>query len=397
MTVPSDASPELQRASAVRPEWTRVVSAGEALGLESHTLLHAGPPFAPGEAPTAPIRNAAALCCVYEGWAQDLASAQRMILDGRVRLQPAQDRGAVTPLAAIISPRSTLVEVRDAGPSGLRCWSLLPSGPGPDLRFGALDPAILERLAYRDERLAALIGATLTKPVDLNAIAADGLQAQDDLHGSTAGATRALGRTLLARLPADSREAETLNGVLNASPLFFLTLWMAACRLVASAVEGVPDSQWITRVAGNGRRVGITLAGAPGCWITAQAAPPAGPRLPNVDSSVRACGVIGDSAIIDASGFGGAALAHAGPTRQALGDAAPADAGAIAREHLMHPHPHFRRFGIRIGLDARAVSRSGIAPLVVIGMIDEAGEKGLLGRGVYRPPLVLFEGGGRGR
>ncbi len=387
----SDANAALRLAAVVRPHWTRVVPAGVALGLESHTLLHAGPPFEVGEAPSTPILNAAALCCVHEGWAVDLPAAKALIEAGGVRLQPAQDRSAVTPLAAVISPRAALVEVQDAAQPARRCWSLLPSGPGPDLRFGAGDVAILPRLAYRDERLARLVAAALPEPIDLDAIATAGLEAQDDLHGSTSGATRALAGVMLARLAEDIAAADELRGVLDASPLFYLPLWMAACRLVAAAVEAVPGSPWVTRCAGNGRRIGVTLAGAPGRWITAPAEAPAGPRMARIDASVRTCGVIGDSAIIDASGFGGAALAHAEPTRQALGVYAPPEADAIAAMILARPHPRFQRFGLRIGLDATAVNAAGIAPVVVIGMIDAAGEQGLLGRGVYRPPLALFE------
>lgn len=385
---------ELARAAAVRPRWTRVVPAADALGLASHTLLHAGPPFEPGEAPSPPILNAASVCVVHEGWAPDLVAARQLILAGSVRLSPAQDHGAVTPLAAVISPRSALLEVQDAAAPTRRCWSLLPSGPGADLRFGATDPSILERLAFRDDWLAPLLGSLLADPIDLEVLAAEGLAEGDDLHGSTAGATRALGRVLLERLDPDSADATELRAVLDASPLFFLTFWMAACRLVAAATEGVPGSRWVTRLAGNGHRIGITVAGAPGHWTCVPATAPTGPRLPHVEATVRACGVIGDSAIIDVSGFGGAALARAEPTRRALGAFVPIDAEAAAGL-LAHPHPRFRGIGTRIGLDVMDVVLSRIAPVIVIGMIDAAGERGLLGRGVYRPPVALFEAAAR--
>ena len=44
----------------------------------------------------------------------------------------------------------------------------------------------------------------------------------------------------------------------------------------------------------------------------------------------------------------------------------------------------------RVGLDAARIVASGIAPLVTLGMIERTGAHGLLGRGVFRPPVALF-------
>src|SRR4051812_1766451 len=103
----------LARLCAVQPVWTAVRTAQEALGLPDSTLLHAGPPLDDPCRPPAPLLSSAVLCCLHEGWAKDESQAERLIASGRVALRPAQQYGAVTPLAAVISPRTALVEVAD--------------------------------------------------------------------------------------------------------------------------------------------------------------------------------------------------------------------------------------------------------------------------------------------
>src|SRR6185503_5679931 len=60
----------LQRMAAVRPQWTAVKSAREALGLEGRVLLHAGPPLQDPTRPPIPMLNSAVLSCLHEGWAR---------------------------------------------------------------------------------------------------------------------------------------------------------------------------------------------------------------------------------------------------------------------------------------------------------------------------------------
>src|SRR5580698_7679174 len=153
----------LQRLYSVRPQWTGVRSARDAVGLPGRTLLHAGPPFADPSRPSAPVLSSAVLCCLYEGWATSEENARQLIAERQVELAPAQSLGVVTPLAAVISPRTSLVEVADAHDPAHRTWSLLGSGAGPQIRFGTRDPAILDRLKWRDEILAPALAATLAQ------------------------------------------------------------------------------------------------------------------------------------------------------------------------------------------------------------------------------------------
>jgi hypothetical protein len=377
----------LARLYAVQPAWTAICTAREALCLPDFTLLHAGPPLAEPRQPCAPILASAVLCCLYEGWAEAL------IASGRVALRPAQEYGAVTPLASVISPRTTLVEVGDLNSASAlrRAWSLLGSGAGPQIRFGSRDPAILQRMAWRDGPLATGLSEALAQgPIALIELAAAGLAGGDDLHARTTAANAALCERLIPRLSAGPDGA--LATMLTGTPLFFLTLWMAACHLMLDAASDDgrdPASTLVVAFAGNGESVGIRLAGQPSRWFTAPAQPPAGPHL-NPALHAHALPVIGDSGAIDAAGFGGQALSFAPEISNALQPWLPTGWQALPAALLAGEHPGFAGLGLRIGLDAVAVAKHKLAPLAAIAMIDMAGQHGLLGRGLFIPSTELF-------
>lgn len=372
----------VQRLVVVRPIWCAVVQAAEAVGLQPYCLLHAGPPFADSTQPSAPILASAALCCIHEGWADDLASARSLILQGRVTLQPAQERDVVTPLAAVISPSTSLVEVSDAA-TGARCWSLLPSGAGPQIRFGTTDLAVLERLRFRDQQLAEALRPCLGREgIDLIALAQAGLRAGDDLHAQTAGATAALCRQLAA-FPAP----EVVIEVLECAPLFFLPLWMAACHLMLSATVGSAAESLVIGMGGNGQDMGIRLSGAPARWLTRAARRPDGPRL--TDTRALASPLLGDSGVIDAAGFGAQAWGQASAVHELMVPWLP-DGWEPALTCFAGSHPAFVEFGLRTALDAERAQALPCTPMIAVAMLDEQAELGLLGRGVCATDPALF-------
>ncbi|UCJ15947.1 oxalurate catabolism protein HpxZ [Pseudomonas sp. MM211] len=382
----SDLQPALEKLYAVRPVWQRVVSAAEAIGLADRTLLHAGPPFRLGEQPSAPILSSAVLCCLHEGWADSEAAAQYLITSGEVRLESAQDFNVVTPLAAVISPTTTLVEVVDAAGINPRpCWSILGSGRGPQIRFGTRQQAVIERLAWRDGELArALQSALAAGPIDLLPLAVIGLQRGDDLHSVTSGASRALQERLLPLLEG----ADEVERMLDETPLFFLTLWMAACHLLLDTLCDEPAARsLLVGLAGNGIEVGIRLAGDPTHWRTATAHTPQGPRLKMGDEPISP--MLGDSGVIDAAGFGAQAWHHAtGVAADMAGWLPGRPAGAPHWQ--VGQHPLFAPFGLGAAIDIERIDPRARLPNVAIAMLDARGEAGLLGRGVCQTPARLY-------
>lgn len=374
----------LDALAAVRPQWRAVARARDAVGLPERTLLHAGPPYQDPCRPPAPVLSSAILCCLYEGWADDEGQAERLIADGRIRLMSAQSFNVVTPLAAVISPRTSLVGIADANATGKRAWSLLSSGAGAQIRFGSRNRAVIERMHWRDDVLApGMRRALAADAVDLISLAQTGLDGGDDLHARATSASTALHRQLAPHLD------DAVAGMLGGSPLFFLTLWMAACHLVLSAAVHDPAlSTLVIALAGNGMETGIRLAGEPARWHTTPAVAPDGPRI-DPAIVVDAAPLTGDSGIIDAAGFGAQALDFAPEPASAFAPWLPD--GWRERQAALYRgvHPGFPR--LRMGLDAARVAASKTGPLAAIAMIGADGRAGLLGRGLYQAPVALFD------
>ena len=386
-------TPGLEALCGVRPMWTRLARADALFTCEGRWLLHAGPPYAHARVPPAPVLSSAVLACLYEGWAASEADAESMIARGEVRLESAQAHRCVTPLAALVSPSTTVIVVEDQHGAVAPAYAPLGTTGGPDLRFGTRDTGILARLRLRDTGQAQTLAAALSEPIDLFAIALDAVKGGDDLHNRTAAATRCLVQTVSTRLEGSTvprEHAARLIAALDSTPLFFLTFWMAAAKLILSAAESRAPASLVTCMAGNGEVFGVVLAGAPGRWVTMPTTAPQGPRMPGVPDEAQALGAIGDSAVIDALGFGGQALQFAPEPEAALRDYLPRNFREIPSAVLTARHPAFDDIDLRVGLDAARIVASGIAPLVTLGMVERTGARGLLGRGVFRPPVALF-------
>jgi hypothetical protein len=143
--------------------------------------------------------------------------------------------------------------------------------------------------------------------------------------------------------------------------------------------------------------MGIQLAGMPGRWFTAPAAPVSDALLREDSSSEDAALDIGDSAVIECVGLGGMALAAA-PAVAAFfgGDAAT----AAQRTELMAQICAARssRFalvarnnaGTPVGIDARLVAELGVTPQITTGVLHARDGRGQIGAGVAHQPSAPF-------
>jgi hypothetical protein len=377
----------LRQLLAARPQLQRVVTAAEVLGLAPHELLHAGPPLRDASQPPAVLLSSAVVTCLHEDWAPDQTAARALVQSGALRWYPAQDRGLVVPLATVVSGSTPLFEVLDEQ-TGARAWAPVSTVRGPDTRMGFRDAGLAARLAHRDSAIAVQWQEVLarTGPLPLYPLAQQGLAQGDDLHSRTTAANNALvswlrGHTAVSSLADD----------VEATPLFFLTLWMAACSLALRAAEGDfdTDSTLITRAGGNGEAFGVCLASAPTRWVQVAATAPQGQLLQSVARGTTVCGAIGDSAVIDFLGFGGQRLAQSPEPLNVLKEFLPTGYAQLPAQLLAAQHPAF--ISQRVGMDVRAVVAARVSPLVTLAMLGADGLTGFVGRGVYCPPLALFE------
>ena len=375
----------LQRMAAMRPQWSAVRSARDAIGLEDRVLLHAGPPLKDPTRPPTPMLNAAVLSCVHEGWARGFDEAERLLASGAVRLEPSYTRSVATPLVAMISPKTTLAEISDAASPEHRYYAFLGTGAGPQQRFGARDPAILERLAFRETVLAPGFAELLDHPVDLLSIARAAIREGDDLHNRLSSATTLL-HALLTTRKAESDAAKAALRTVAEAPLYFLNVWMPACQLMLLAGDHEPGCTLVTRLCANGEVIGIQISALPGQWFTAPSPPVKGPFMKGAPENPQFGPATGDSGIIDAFGLGGQGLRHAPSLLNAFSCWMKSHDDLRAHSMLAGVHPILET---RYALDAKAVAKCSSPALLSTGMVSADG-RGLLGRGLCEVPAQPF-------
>jgi len=138
----------------------------------------------------------------------------------------------------------------------------------------------------------------------------------------------------------------------------------------------------------------LQLAGLPGRWFTAPAAPVQDQLLREGHTADDAALDIGDSAVIECTGLGGMALAAAPAVAAFFGGDA---AAAVARTELMAQICATRssRFsiggrGTPVGIDARLVAELGITPQITTGVLHVRAGTGQIGAGVAHQPVEPF-------
>ncbi|MEQ9329535.1 MAG: DUF1116 domain-containing protein [Rhodospirillales bacterium] len=377
----------LERFFACRPSWTGMARAGDVVDLPERTILHAGPPFDDPETICTPIANSVAAAAMFEGWAGSLDEARTMVRSGAIRIEPAQDRNCVVPLASALSPSMAVHVVTDPARPGIACHAPVNGGNGPALRLGLSDPAVVEHLRWLNGPFADALAASTILPVDLIAVADRALVDGDDCHGRTIAATNALRQRLFP--DSDDDGSATFQRFMANGPGFFLNLWMASVKCMLSAADGVMESSFVTAAGSNGVTTGIKLAGGNGAWITAPATVPVG-DCPDGISPADALPAIGDSAIVDVAGMGAMAMHLAPAQLEAMGHLMPESSDRIGRRIFAGTHPGFTNSGLRSGLLAAVVAQQERAPSISLGVLDRHGSRGRIYGGIFTPPVSLF-------
>jgi hypothetical protein len=381
-------------------ELVDVRPAGEALGLEPGSFLHAGPPIDWARA-SGPLRGALVGAMLFEGLAATPEEAERRLADGSgITLSPCHHRGAVGPMAGVVSPSMEVFELRDAVNGGTAFCSL-NEGLGKVLRYGAYGPEVLERLRWMSAVLGPLLRDAVrrTGPVDVKAIIGQMVQMGDEGHNRNRAGTLMLLRDLLPGIvesgaaPSDVAEVARFVG---RNDHFFLNLVMPACKLASMAAAGVPGSSLVTVMARNGTDFGIQVSGTGGTWFTGPAQVPEGlylsgfgPQDANPD--------IGDSAITETLGLGGFSMAAAPAIVRFVGGSVSdalrttqemAEITLAENDALGIPFLGFR--GAPTGIDVPRVVRTGILPQINTGMAGRVAGTGQVGAGLVTPPMACF-------
>ncbi len=381
------------------PTLTGVSRVSEVLPeVGERTLLHCGPAIG-WDRVCDPLRRSMRAAAVAERWASDVDEAGRLLADGSVTLAPANSHGMVVPMASAIGP-SAPVWVVECPQGGTRAFAPIGQGPGEVPWFGRETDAAIERLRFlRDvagPALARIVDAA--GPLDVFALAKQGVAMGDDLHMRTQATTNLLIRTWLPQLAElDSPDRQQVARFLSGNHLFFLTLAMAGARSLTAWAGQVPGSSVVTTMSRNGTDFGIRLAGSER-WHLADA-PPVADALYNAGMGPDdAAPDIGDSAVLELVGLGGPAAGNSPAVAGFLGGSM-ADAAAATDRFARICVGRSSRFtlpamgfvGTPVGIDVRRVVELGIRPQVTTGILHAHDGSGQVGAGVATAPAACFE------
>ncbi|MCW2940431.1 MAG: hypothetical protein JWN00_3416, partial [Actinomycetia bacterium] len=379
------------RLCAARPQLVDVLPAREVIGLETGTLLHAGPPIT-WERASGPMRGALIGAMLSEDLAPTPEAAAELLAAGAVTLDSCHHHRTVGPMAGVVTPSMWMLVVEDAEHGG-RAFCSLNEGLGKVLRYGAYGPEVIERLGW----MAAVLGPVLQSavrrhgPVDLRAIMAQALQMGDELHNRNRAATSLFIREIAADIVEADAPQSDIAAVLrfvNGNDHFFLNPAMAACKVSADAARDVPGSGLVVAMARNGTDFGIQISGTGDRWFTGPAGVPDGLYL-GAYGPDDANPDIGDSAITETTGVGGFAMAAAPAIVRFVGGEVPDALAATQRmyEITLAEHPAFQvpilSFqGTPTGIDVTKVVRTGILPVINTGIAGKVAGTGQVGAGL---------------
>jgi hypothetical protein len=379
-------------------ELVDVRPAGEALRLGRGQFLHAGPPIEWKRA-SGPLRGALVGAMLLEGLAANAEEAKAALARGGVHLEPCHHRGAVGPMAGVVSPSMWVFELHDAVNGGT-AWCSLNEGLGRVLRYGAYSPDVIERLRWMGDVLGPALRAAIARhgPLDVKAIIAQMVQMGDEGHNRNRAGTLMFLRDLMPDLveAADPAHLADIVRFVAGNDHFFLNLVMPAGKLQTAAAAGIPGSSVVTTMARNGTDFGIQVSGLDDRWFTGPALVPDGlflgsygPQDANPD--------IGDSAIAETMGLGGFVMASAPAIVRFVGGTVP---DALRTTRLMYeitvgenpafalPILDFR--GAPTGIDVAAVVKTGVLPQINTGMAGKVAGTGQVGAGLVTPPAECF-------
>jgi len=368
-------------------------------GMGPRTVLHPGPPLE-WDRFCDPLRRSVRAVAIAEGWVSTPEEAERLVESGQVELAPANEHACAIPMASALGPSAPVLVVENPQGSN-RAFSGLNQGPGKTPWFGVDTPEAVQRLVFLRDAVGPVMREMLERsgPVDVFALVAQGLQMGDDSHMRIQATTNLFIRQLLPHLAAAEHPARVeVARHVSQNHLLFLNVAMAAAKAVADHASNVPGSSVVTCMARNGTTFGIRVSGTGDRWFIGDA--------PSVEDALYHSGYgpedgapdIGDSAVLELIGLGGAAAAASpavaafvgGTIADAVATTEAVDGVCVGRSRRFRL-PYLDLRGSPLGVDARRVVETQVTPAITTGILHRSAGLGQVGAGVARAPMVPFE------
>jgi hypothetical protein len=390
----------VQRMQEARPLVVGVGTAAELLpDMTPHTFLHAGPPIDWPDM-SGPLRGAIIGAALFEGLASNVEEAVQKAKSGQFEFAPGHERAALGPMAGVITSSMPMWIVENAVHHN-RTYCSFNEGLGRVLRYGAYEPAVIERLQWMRSVLLPVLAAVVARlpvPLDLRALSVSAVEMGDEVHNRKRAATSTLLRTLAPVLVELDEPKSVVAEVARfiAHDYFPLNLSMASAKATADAASGVEYSTIVTTMARNGTEFGLRTSGTGDRWFTAPSGQINGLYRPGY-SAVDANPDMGDSTITETIGLGGFAMAGApaitnwaGITAEDAVRATLAMYDITWTESVNYRIPALGYRGVPLGIDCRKVVESGILPALDTGVAHREAGVGHIGGGTVRPPMAPF-------
>lgn len=390
----------LERLVNSSPVLVDLAPAGEVLpDMDKRTILHAGPPIE-WERMCGPMQGAVLGAVVYEGLADNMDDARRLVESGGIRLDSCHHHNAVGPMAGVTSA-SMYVFVVENKTYGNKGFCNLNEGLGKVLRFGANDAEVLKRLKWMEEVLGPGLkkAVALSGGIDVKNITSQALLMGDECHNRNVAGTLQFLKTImphLLRADVPAKDVREIFDFIAGNVHFYLNLSMAACKATADSIKGIENSTILYCMARNGVEIGIRVAGLGDRWFTAPSGMPVGlyfSGFTKEDSNPD----LGDSTISEISGIGAVAMAAAPAIVKFVGGSA-----SLALESTMKMYqitygmhrditiPSLDFMGTPLGFDLRKVMETGITPIINTGIAHKKAGVGQIGAGILDAPKGGF-------
>ncbi|MEM8588048.1 MAG: DUF1116 domain-containing protein [Pseudomonadota bacterium] len=365
-------------------------------GMRENLILHAGPPITWNMASNA-LKGAVIGGILFEGLAQTKDEAIRLMENGEVDLEPCHDHDAVGPMAGITTSSMSVYIVEDQT-SGQRTYSNISDDLGDfigaSVRFGVYEKPAIDHLHWIESTLAPVLGQAIEEAgsIDFIPIIAKSLLMGDDCHTSMNAATPGFLQQLMPGLIKATSDQETLLeiiGLIYRDSLFALNPIMATCKALSMAGANVSHSSIVTVMARNGTEFGIKVSGLGDRWFTglAEIGRP-GLLMPGLTQGDVGRDM-GDSAITETNGLGGAAKSSAGSSHDATNTTLQMYQIAES-ESDWFGIPALDGRGAAMGFDILKVVGKGIRPAVNSGLAQRHMNVPMAGAGHLHPPMQAF-------
>ena len=366
-------------------------------GLKDKMILHSGPPIT-WDKMCGAQRGAIIGEVIFEGWANTVDEANRLLEKGEIVLEPNHHHQAVGPMAGTISANSWVYVVENKT-FGNKAYCRQVEGMQ---QFGDYSLQALDGLrSWRDIFAPSLRAALKTEgELPLKPIITQALQMGDELHNRHSASSALFGNAMAvglakAGLPLQ-KQISTLYLLKNHN-LIFLGLAMAAGKAIADPARNVEYSTMVTAMCRNGTEFGIRVSGLGDEWFTAPSPFVNGLYVPGF-SDKDAGFDMGDSAITETVGWGGFVLGGATGILSLVGGT-PEEALGYTREmrtitiasHPTYKMPVFGFEGTPIGIDIRKVVQTNSAPIIDTAIAHKDPGYPKIGAGLVRAPIECFK------